>query len=58
MKVLEDFVDVSPDELPNGLPPKQYIQHHIDLIPRATLLNQVAYRLNPTEHEELNKQVT
>jgi hypothetical protein len=32
-KVLEEYVDVIPNELPDGLPPNREIQHHIDLIP-------------------------
>ena len=33
-KVLEEYVDVIHNELPDGLPPKRDIQYHIDLIPR------------------------
>ena len=56
-KVLEEYADVIPKELPDGLPPKRDIQHHIDLIPRASLPNQVAYRMSPTQHAELSRQV-
>ena len=31
-KVLEKYVGVIPKELPDGLPPKRDIKHHIDLI--------------------------
>jgi hypothetical protein len=31
-KLLEEYVDVIPDELHDCLPPKRDIQHHIDLI--------------------------
>jgi len=55
VELLKEFVDVFPNELLDGLPPKRDIQHHIDLIPGATLSNQVAYRMNPTQHVELNK---
>ena len=56
--VLKEYSDVIPEELPDGLPPKRDIQHHIDLIPGASLPNQAAYRMSPTQHAELDKQVT
>ena len=56
--VLREYSDVIPEELPDGLPPKRDIQHHIDLIPGASLPNQAAYRMSPTQHAELDKQVT
>nr|XP_029122223.1 uncharacterized protein LOC105045435 isoform X2 [Elaeis guineensis] len=49
--------DVVPEELPMGLPPMREIQHCIDFIPGAALPNETAYRMNPKEHEELQKQV-
>jgi hypothetical protein len=32
-KVLEEYVDVIPNELLDRIPPKRDIQHHINLIP-------------------------
>jgi hypothetical protein len=55
--LVEKFPDVVPEELPPGLPPMRDIQHHIDLVPGSILPNKAAYRMNPREHEELQKQV-
>jgi hypothetical protein len=45
------------DELPRSLPPVRSVSHHIDLIPRSSLPNKVAYRLTPQENEEVKRQV-
>ena len=55
--LLELYSHVFPEEIPPGLPPKRSIQHHIDLIPGAVLPNKPAYRLNPKETMEVQKQV-
>ena len=46
-----------PAELPNQLPPMHDVQHAIDLILGASLPNLPAYRMNPTEHAGLKRQV-
>ena len=46
-----------PEEIPSGLPPQRSIQHHIDLIPGAILPNKPAYRMNPKETTEIQRQV-
>ncbi|RVW23299.1 Retrovirus-related Pol polyprotein from transposon 297 [Vitis vinifera] len=56
-KILDDFSDLWPIELPNQLPPMRDVQHAIDLIPGASLPNLPAYEMNPTEHAELKRQV-
>ncbi|XP_027912219.1 uncharacterized protein LOC114171289 [Vigna unguiculata] len=54
----EDYKDVFPASVPDGLPPLRGIKHHIDLIPGAALPNRPAYRSNPQETKEIEKQVT
>ncbi|XP_048627572.1 uncharacterized protein LOC125596542 [Brassica napus] len=51
------YKDVFPDEIPAGLPPIRGIEHHIDLVPGAPLPNRAAYRVNPEEAKELERQV-
>jgi len=55
--LLHDFSHVFPQEIPHGLPPKRSIQHKIDLIPGSTLPNKPAYRMNPQETHEIQRQV-
>ncbi|XP_027090356.2 uncharacterized protein [Coffea arabica] len=47
--LLQEFEDVFPDEIPDGLPPIRGIEHQIDLIPGAPLSNKPAYRMGPEE---------
>eukprot|EP01018_Ginkgo_biloba_P001106 Gb_13528 [translate_table: standard] len=54
-RIWEEYIDVTLDGLPAGLPPNRGISHQIDLIPRSNLPNQTTYRLNPTEIEEVNR---
>jgi hypothetical protein len=56
-EVLKEFLDVFPSELPNVLPPMHDVQHTIDFVPGATLQNLPHYRMNPSEHAELQRQV-
>ena len=55
--LLDDFVDMVPDEFPSELPPLRDIQRDIDLVPDSQLPNLPHYRMNPKEREELNRQV-
>ena len=55
--MVDEFVDVFPEDLPDQLPPMHDIQHAIDLVPEASLPNLPHYRMNPTEHAKLKRQV-
>jgi hypothetical protein len=55
--LLQEFSDVFPAEIPPGLPPIRGIEHQIDLIPGASLPDRVAYRANPEETKEIQRQV-
>ncbi|XP_075657334.1 uncharacterized protein LOC142627371 [Castanea sativa] len=53
----QEFEDVLPEEVPHGLPPIRGIEHQIDFIPGASIPNRPAYRSNPEETKELQRQV-
>ncbi|XP_020961117.1 LOW QUALITY PROTEIN: uncharacterized protein LOC107646376 [Arachis ipaensis] len=52
-----EFADVFPTDVPCGLPPLRGIEHQIDFIPGANIPNRPAYRSNPEETKELQRQV-
>eukprot|EP00253_Pinus_taeda_P012208 PITA_12208 len=56
-QMLEELTDIVVDDLPDKLPPKQSISHHIDFILGASLPNKAAYRMSPKDNEEIRKQV-
>ncbi|KAF7841818.1 Transposon Ty3-G Gag-Pol polyprotein [Senna tora] len=53
----EESDDVFPDEVPTGLPPLRGIEHQINFVPRASIPNRPAYRSNPEETKELQREV-
>ncbi|XP_051133023.1 uncharacterized protein LOC127252761, partial [Andrographis paniculata] len=53
----EAYDDVFPDEVPHGLPPTRGIEHQIDFVPGASIPNRPAYRANPDEVKEIQRQV-
>jgi hypothetical protein len=55
--LFQGFKDVFPTEIPPGLPPLRGIEHQIDLISAASLPNRAAYRTNPEETKEIQRQV-
>ena len=57
MSLLQDFKDVCAEDIPQGLSPIRGIEHQIDFIPGAVIPNRPAYRSNPEETKELQRQV-
>ncbi|CAA6675876.1 unnamed protein product [Spirodela intermedia] len=55
--LIEYFKDIFLEELPNSLPPLRKIQHNIDLVLGSSLPKLPHYRMIPTEHQELKRQV-
>ncbi|KAH9780585.1 Endonuclease [Citrus sinensis] len=53
----QEYEDVFPKETPHGLPPIRGIEHRIDFVPGAAIPNRPAYRSNPEETKELQRQV-
>jgi hypothetical protein len=51
--ILQEYVDVFPQDVPLGLPPIHKIEHQIGLIPGASLPNRVPYCTNSEESKEI-----
>jgi hypothetical protein len=57
ISLLQEFDDVFPNDSPSGLPLLRGIEHQIDFVPGASIPNRPAYRSNPEETKELQRQV-
>ncbi|KAL3701254.1 hypothetical protein R1sor_019276 [Riccia sorocarpa] len=55
--VVHNFMDVFPEDLPAGLPPKRRIDHKIEVIPGSTPPCKAPYRLALHELEECKAQI-
>ena len=57
-KIISEFKDVFPDDLPSGLPPKREIDHRIELEPGQNPPSRPTYRMSQPEMDELKKQLS
>ena len=57
VSLLQEYEDVFPDDVPSGLPPIRGIEHQINFLPSTTFPNRPAYKSNPKETKELQRQV-
>ncbi|GJV43388.1 putative reverse transcriptase domain-containing protein [Tanacetum coccineum] len=55
-KVVQDFPEVFPEDLP-GLPPTRQVEFQIDLVPGVAPVARAPYRLAPSEMKELSEQL-
>ncbi|GKD86714.1 hypothetical protein Tco_1357868, partial [Tanacetum coccineum] len=54
--LVQEFTNILPEEIPSGLPLMRDIQHYNDFVPGSSILNKTAYRMNPNEYAELERQ--
>ncbi|XP_061339376.1 uncharacterized protein LOC133286051 [Gastrolobium bilobum] len=54
--IVNEFMDVFPDEIPN-LPPEREIEFSIELLPGVGPISMAPYRMSPLELAELKKQI-
>ena len=56
-KVLQEFQNVMPEQLPKVLPPKRTIDYEIELLPKVKPPTKGPYRMVPSKLVELRKQL-
>lgn len=56
-RLIDEYRDVFPEQLPAGLPPSRSVDHHIDLIPGAVPPSRPTFRMSQHELDELKKQL-
>ena len=57
-RLVEEFKDVFPEELPKGIPPERIIDHKINLEPNAKPPYKNYYRMSPKDNEEVKEHLT
>ena len=55
--LLNEYINVFPNELPKDLPPEQMVDHHINLLPDSIPVSKPTYQMLLTEMDELHHQL-
>jgi hypothetical protein len=56
-RILDEFLNVMLEELPNDLPPRRQVNHAIEVMPGVAPLAKAPYRMNYEELKELKVQL-
>jgi len=56
-QILEEFLDVMPEELPEDLPPRRRVDHEIEMVLGVAPLTKAPYRMSHEELKELKVQL-
>ena len=57
-KIVSEYADVFPEEIPKNIPPKRSREFHIELKKDSLPQKKGLYRMSPAELEEIKKQLT
>ena len=52
-QIVNEYIDVFPVDLPNGLPPERSIDHQIELVAGASPPYRPTFRMSPLELQEV-----
>ena len=56
-KIIQEYRDVFPEQLPKGIPPERVVEHSIQIEPGSKPSYRPPYRLGPAEQDELEEQI-
>ena len=55
--IIQQYRDIFPEQLPQGIPPKRVVEHSIKIEPGSKPSYRPPYRLGPAEQDELEEQI-
>ena len=56
-KIIQEYRDVFPEQLPKGIPPERMVEHSIQIEPGSKPSYRPPYWLGPAEQDELEEQI-